>query len=274
MPLIRLKPFSAQSIPAHPALSTLQDSSGSPTTNEFVAKALEEALTFAKGDVPAFGEPTKKSKGSTAPVAIRTWSRNNNVEHWVARYSRHMGKPENGDADWDEFNLGLRENHSLNEMAYTPGVTDAVEVCRWDTEQIGTIDGWQSANMAVFEMKHHLPAPLKERVFTILIINGIPVSTTGRSFITLTIPLDLKTTDNSKKVGSAKYVDSSAVVHAAYVSVEHVYEEADSIVWMMATASDAKGNLPMSVQKLGVPGAITKDVGLLLSWLAERRSKA
>jgi hypothetical protein len=123
-------------------------------------------------------------------------------------------------------------------------------------------------------MKHHLPPPLKERVFTILIVSGVPTSAPGKSFIALTIPLVLSGSDQSAKIDAAKYVTSPSVVHGAYVSVEHVYEDADGIVWIMATASDAKGNLPMAVQKLGVPGAITKDVGLLLSWLAEKRKKS
>lgn len=42
----------------------------------------------------------------------------------------------------------------------------------------------------------------------------------------------------------------------------------------MATASDAKGNLPMAVQKLGVPGAIVNDVGFFIRWNAERRASA
>ena len=39
----------------------------------------------------------------------------------------------------------------------------------------------------------------------------------------------------------------------------------------MATASDAKGWLPMWMQKLGVPGAVVKDVGLFIGWIREQR---
>lgn len=35
----------------------------------------------------------------------------------------------------------------------------------------------------------------------------------------------------------------------------------------MATASHAKGNIPMAMQRMGVPGAIAKDVGLFLKWI-------
>ena len=39
----------------------------------------------------------------------------------------------------------------------------------------------------------------------------------------------------------------------------------------MATASDANGWLPMWVQKLGIPGAIVKDVGYFMKWILDER---
>lgn len=45
-----------------------------------------------------------------------------------------------------------------------------------------------------------------------------------------------------------------------------------NIEWVMATASDAKGWLPMWAQKLGVPSAVVKDVGLVIGWLASIRT--
>ncbi len=44
-----------------------------------------------------------------------------------------------------------------------------------------------------------------------------------------------------------------------------------NIEWIMATASDAKGWLPMWTQKLGVPSAVVKDVGLFIKWVAQHR---
>jgi Protein of unknown function (DUF3074) len=52
-----------------------------------------------------------------------------------------------------------------------------------------------------------------------------------------------------------------------------VFESDDKIIWEMATVSDAKGALPMSIQKLGIAGAIVKDVGLFLKWANDNRSK-
>ncbi len=44
-----------------------------------------------------------------------------------------------------------------------------------------------------------------------------------------------------------------------------------NIEWMMATASDAKGWLPKWAQKIGVPSAVVKDVGLFIRWVAKQR---
>lgn len=78
------------------------------------------------------------------------------------------------------------------------------------------------------------------------------------------------------------------VVVGAYVSVERVRRlpltkgaeaggmsgERGRIEWLMATASDARGILPMWVQTRAVPGQIAKDVSLFLGWMnTERRKK-
>ena len=60
-----------------------------------------------------------------------------------------------------------------------------------------------------------------------------------------------------------------------YTSIERcILTESADIEWVMATASDAKGNLPMAAQKLGVPGAIVNDVGFFIGWTANNRSSA
>ena len=60
-----------------------------------------------------------------------------------------------------------------------------------------------------------------------------------------------------------------------YTSIERcILTESADIEWIMATASDAKGNLPMAAQKLGIPGAIVNDVGLFMEWTANNRSSA
>lgn len=75
--------------------------------------------------------------------------------------------------------------------------------------------------------------------------------------------------------------DKSVVV-GAYVSVERVRkmsaamgdapDDDGKVEWIMATASDARGVLPLWVQALAVPGQIAKDVALFLGWLAKERA--
>lgn len=62
------------------------------------------------------------------------------------------------------------------------------------------------------------------------------------------------------------------MVLGQYVSVERcVVQEDGKVLWEMGTASDAKGILPMGIQKLALPGAIVKDVGWFAGWIKKRR---
>jgi len=57
-------------------------------------------------------------------------------------------------------------------------------------------------------------------------------------------------------------------VMGIYAAVESVrILDSGEIEWIMTTSSDAKGILPMWAQKLGVPGAIVKDVGYFMDWI-------
>jgi hypothetical protein len=263
------------SVPFHPVLAPKQEESKCPQLGAFVKDALDQAKAFAGTEIPSFSlKSTKKSPGSAADVQVLTKTREaegGKKQFWVARRSVHAGQKETGDASWDEFESGLRINHSDNEMAYTPNVKEATEVCRWT--EIGDVEGWKKIEMAgthpvpnrtgpcietnrrrlkVYEMVHRLPPPLKPRIFT--------------------IPINLSPSRDEEKISASKYAASSAAVQGSYVSIEHVYMSPEGdILWAMATASDAKGNLPMAVQKLGVPGAIVKDVGLFLGWVERQR---
>jgi hypothetical protein len=130
-------------------------------------------------------------------------------------------------------------------------------------------------------MIHRLPPPLKPRAFTILIVSAISdpsqsevdknINAKNR-FLLLTIPIGLAPSGESENISTSKYATSSTAVHGSYVSIEYVHMSPEgNIVWTMATASDAKGVLPMAIQKLGVPGAIVKDVGLFLGWAERQR---
>ena len=59
----------------------------------------------------------------------------------------------------------------------------------------------------------------------------------------------------------------------AYSSIERCAAKEGHVEWTMATASDTNGWLPMTFQKMGVPGAITKDVGSFMKWMARIRQR-
>jgi hypothetical protein len=184
-------------------------------------------------------------------------------DYWVARRSIHADAHEKGTASWDEFEDGLRVEHSKKEGEYTPDVADVVEVCSWPLE---AMDGWEQPTLAVFEIKHNLPTPLSPRVFSTLIASGRVPS--KREFLTVQVPL-APLADAS----AAKYGKDGSIVHGAYAAVERVWIEEGKVHWDMATASDAKGNLPLVLQKSGVAGAVVQDVGLFLGWVDQMRVK-
>ena len=51
-----------------------------------------------------------------------------------ARKSTHIHKTETGTATWEEFDGGLRVQHSEHEREYTPDVFDSFKVLDWDAE--------------------------------------------------------------------------------------------------------------------------------------------
>jgi len=262
--LIRLSPpLSLSDLPAHDALPP--SSQPSRTSSALALDILTQAQTLVTSGIESLSpKGSKKSSGSATLVQVSNGMIDS--EYWVARKSRHAGKKQAGDADWQEFDGGLRVAHSKHEMEYTPSVTDYVPICNWD---IGSVEGWSNVNLAVVEMLHSLPAPLNQRAFTILVASGI-LGSSSREFTTATVPL----APLPKEVVASKYGNAPKVVHGAYVSVERVHQDGDEIVWVMATASDAKGALPMTIQKLGITGAIVKDVGLFLGWVDKQRLSA
>lgn len=66
----------------------------------------------------------------------------------------HVDAARDGTASLDEFRRGLRENHSENEMEYTPSVSAVKRLVQWDeVEQLEGI--WTGVDMHGEYM--HLP---------------------------------------------------------------------------------------------------------------------
>jgi hypothetical protein len=284
--LIQLEPpLHPSRLPHHESLDSLQtDLKHLPNLEEFVGAALQSARDFtsdsklARGEQVISGGEGGKSynssgyryHGSDGKVKSLSWKGTKDGATWAARFSRHDGKDQAGDASWEEFDNTIRKNHTLREKDYTPTVVDAHEVCQW--KNIAEVPGWKNVEMRLYETMHKMPVPLlKSRVFTILVITGEPTNpakSDARSFYVLTVPVIL---------AKSKYSDAKDVVHGAYVAVEYVHEvEVDGkteIEWVMATASDARGVLPKWMQASAVKGEIAKDVGLVLDWVHKGRVK-
>lgn len=130
---------------------------------------------------------------------------------------------------------------------------------------------------SVYEMCHSIPSPLENRVFSTLVVRGKDFAS---SFVVAQIPVDLSEVPAAMYSNGRHRTEGDSaqkkekVTIGEYVSVERVRElENKDVMWEMATASDAKGKLPMMLQKMGVPGAVVKDVGFFLKWTAERRNR-
>ncbi|KAI4142691.1 MAG: hypothetical protein LQ341_003136 [Variospora aurantia] len=115
------------------------------------------------------------------------------------------------------------------------------------------------------------------RVFPVLVISA---KTGASGFIVVQIPVHIKSLahafySNGRNVqeGNSSLKRKKPVL-GVYTSIERCVLTANNEVeWTMATASDAKGWLPLWTQKVGVPGAITKDVGFLMNWIEEKRKQ-
>ncbi|KAK3062346.1 hypothetical protein LTR53_019414, partial [Teratosphaeriaceae sp. CCFEE 6253] len=106
---------------------------------------------------------------------VRTPGVDGRAETWFARTSVHENAAKEGTASWEEFDRGLRADHSQHEMEYTPDVKDAHTVLRWDEDLEAVerkIGAWEDVDMSIVEMLHNIPPPLNNRVFPELIITA------------------------------------------------------------------------------------------------------
>lgn len=166
--LIRLIPLHINEVPAHTALkktpttisnananSSQNPTGDSPGVIAFAKAVLDEGTGFADTDMPVHfsRKSVKKPPPSKTDVEVlehfissnsesrsesaipRHWSGQQKLdETWFARRSYHPNHSVAGSADFDEFDMGLRHDHSRHEKEYTPDVFDAYKVLDWDEE--------------------------------------------------------------------------------------------------------------------------------------------
>ncbi|KAK3362928.1 hypothetical protein B0T25DRAFT_575592 [Lasiosphaeria hispida] len=271
----------------------------------FLISILQEAVPFADSISPkntAPAPPLWAPKGSKAyPAACEAKvdlleravpvlpGSEGGRETWACRRSVHRDAAEAGTASWGEFRQCFKERHVATEDAFTPTVISAREAVRWEcgaveAHEVGETYG--NFTLGVAAMRHRVARPvLKDRVFPVLqmtcavmdaevVADAAAVSRTEKpEFLVVSITVD---DFFSSPLDTAPSGESSNTVVAAYVSVERIRKlpgpGTGDIEWIMATASDARGGIPMWVQTLAVPGQIAKDVPNFLAWVAKERA--
>ncbi|KAF2456636.1 hypothetical protein BDY21DRAFT_345681 [Lineolata rhizophorae] len=297
--IVRLRPCTLLQLPAHPAFASSEGPPPSthPSLSCFLSALLLEATARADSIATDFklrgSKPSPPAEalveslcGVVRPRGERGAARHG--ETWFARRSVHEDARRVGTADWEEFDDGIRVDHARKEGEYTPDVLDARRVLDWADELAKAevqVEGCEGAvELSVHEMCHSIPTPLCNRTFTVLVAS---FAVSPAVSLVAQIPVDLSTfpaafrqehvmyANGRHRQAGASGAGRGQMVVGEYVSVERITRvEQDGkkhVRWEMATASDAKGWLPAGMQKLGIPGAIRKDVGLFLRWTADRR---
>ncbi|KAI1435349.1 hypothetical protein GGR50DRAFT_657091 [Xylaria sp. CBS 124048] len=265
----------------------------------FIASILKEALPFIESATSADAKKLWMSKGSksspesTAKVEVleRVVSARElqavaakhgvksrvEAETWAARLSVHEDAAKKGTASWEEFERAFRLEHGKSEMAFTPNVIGANEAQRWDCAGLEEVEvagqSWEKFSLVVEEMRHKVGRPvLKDRTFPVLQLScAAKQETSGKpAFVIVSIPVpDFGT---SEKANLAKQKGAQI---AFYVSVERIRKLDDGrIEWLLGTASDAAGVLPLWIQDKAISGIVWKDVPLFLGWIAKERGKS
>ncbi|KAI9718809.1 MAG: hypothetical protein M1828_006571 [Chrysothrix sp. TS-e1954] len=301
---LRLQILPPTSLPTHPALAPTQTNSPPIDLSTFIRETLRESLHFADTTIPSSftkkGAP-KPSPPSAAKVQFSTYEEPTTGDFWAARSSVHVDEVGEGTASYEELQGGLFEEHSVHEMDYTPDVYDARRICDWGSQikEMGEnpVGGEFTPVLELYEMCHNLPTPLTHRCFSTLVLRA---KTAADAFVVVQLPVDISKTDAAfysngrhRSEGEAETMQREKVLMGRYVSVERVKPVVEGgaeageggagaggeggakrYSWEMATSSDAAGYLPMSLQKMGIQGAVVKDVGFFMKWRGEQRKKA
>lgn len=270
---IHLRPLRPQDLPLHPEMASKQNPATSPDLQRFVSEVLDEGqrfMTTTLEDENIFkSKGTRKDKPATAPIRIRAAVLTPEhsdfeypTENWFARTSEHENRNADGTAPWHEFEQSLRIHHSDHEKIYTPSVQAAEELFSWQ-EQLDAfasrVGPWQEITMEIRSMEHKIPPPLQRRVFRVLVITASR-GEAGSALIVVQIPVEGNPIESR-----------DGVVYGIYCSVETARLENGRTIWSMATASDAKGWMPMWLQKTQMPKAVAVDVGYFIKWRMEVR---
>lgn len=284
--------FSDPALPAPRASNALWKAKGTKTLpgsdapvelSERVVPAKElEAVAPPAPAPPA--EEQEQAKKAKAKAAAKAAAKKITAETWACRRSVHRDAAARGTASWAEFADCIRDRHAETEDAFTPAVLGHREALSWDSARgVAPIEeggvAWGSFTLKLIEMKHKIPPPLSRRVFPVLQMTcaaqteqshgpDAPGSSRVKDEFLVVSTTVTDFAGNEKAVFSKE----KGVVVGWYASIERVRKlPTGDIEWVMATASDAKGMLPLWVQTMAVTGLVAKDVSMFLTWLAKER---
>ncbi|KAI0196893.1 hypothetical protein F4808DRAFT_303776 [Astrocystis sublimbata] len=263
-------------------------------TPEFQANPVDlnkTALQKAKKDWK--GVAQKTSRDSTSPVSVLkrvipaeqlqqiatqhkvAGQSNAREETWAVRLSYHEDTVIKGTADWAEFDRGFRLDHAQTEKAFTPNVIEALESQRWNCDGIKLHvagEQWHQFQLIVVEMRHKIGRPfLKDRTFPVIqlscTVDAGDAPHASSEFVVVSIPVH-----DFAKSPKAQLSNQKDAQIADYVSVERIRRLANGqIEWLLGTASDARGILPLGIQDLALLNIVWKDVPMYMKWVEQNR---
>jgi hypothetical protein len=61
------------------------------------------------------------------------------------------------------------------------------------------------------------------------------------------------------------------MVRATFASFEAVWQEGDTVHWMMAVQTDTRGTVPVMLQEMAMPAQIAHDVPTFVAWAKQHK---
>jgi len=169
---------------------------------------------------------------------------------WHCRVSEHTPT----EATFDEFWSKLGHNHSENEKEYIKVIKKATLVRKI------------SATQEIWTMYYEFPSfGVSPRVFTVLQIIHYDESSSPRTALFVSIPIDLSSDPELAKL-------EEKGVKGRYVSVESIKQLPNgNTEWRMATSSTPGGRIPSFIVEGTMASSISADVPHFLRWFQTTR---
>ncbi|KAF2185118.1 hypothetical protein K469DRAFT_708406 [Zopfia rhizophila CBS 207.26] len=171
---LQLQPLGLDNVPSNKDLIGHQENE--PRLEDFLRKVLGEVVKWEPRTWKQTGTKTLSKDGSYPDV--KQYTKEIEKDTWFARSSEHRseGRKKGTEVRFEEFDFVLRQNHSKHEGEYTPDIFNTNTVLTWDPLELNHIGkqlGWKNLTMKITHMYHKLPFPLRNRVFTVLLLSGI-----------------------------------------------------------------------------------------------------